>query len=143
MADLSHGANPRRRAIERALNKTRLVTSFGHALTGLRYAWTHEPNFRIECFVGSAAVVLALVLGVSPVPVLLCCALVLSLELVNSALEAAIDLVTKDLHPLAKLAKDAAAAAVLLASLLAALVGVWVLGPPLWRVLQHSLSALL
>ena len=139
MADLLQGANPRRRTPKRALSKTRLLESFGHALSGLRYAWTHEPNFRIECLVGLAAVALALVLGVSPVPVLLCCALVLSLELVNSALEATIDLVTKELHPLAKLAKDAAAAAVLLASLLAALVGLWVLGPPLW----HALSGLL
>lgn len=140
MANLSHGANARPRAISRrALSTTRLRTSFGFALAGLRYAWAHEPNFRIECFVGLAALVLALGLGVSPVPILLCGSLVLTLELVNSALEAAIDLFTTELHPLAKLAKDAAAAAVLLASLVAVLVGLWVLGPPLWGVVGSLL----
>lgn len=140
MANLSHGANPRPRARARKrLSKTRLRESFGFALAGLRYAWAHEPNFRIECLLGLGAVTLALALGVSPIPVLLCCGLVLALELVNSALEAAVDLFTAELHPLAKLAKDAAAAAVLLASLVAVLVGLWLLGPPLW----HSLDSLL
>ena len=140
MANISHGTNARQRAVSRrALSKTRLRQSFGFALAGLRYAWTNEPNFRIECSVGLVAVALALFLGVSPVPILLCCALVISLELVNSALEAAIDLMTTELHPLAKLAKDAGAAAVLLASLMSVGVGLWVLGPPLW----HKLSAVL
>ncbi len=136
MADVSHGTKARRRAVSRrALSKTRLRASFGFALAGLRHAWTDEPNFRIECWMGLAAVSAALGLGVSPVPVLLCCGLVLSLELVNSALEAAVDLVMPDLHPLAKVVKDAAAGAVLLASTVAVLVGLWTLGPPLWSKL--------
>lgn len=140
MADLLHGTNPHPRThVRKTLSKARLRKSFGFALAGLRYAWTHEPNFRIECLLGLAAVTLALSLGVSPVPVLLCCGLVLALELINSALEAAIDLFTSDLHPLAKLAKDAAAAAVLLASLVAVLVGLWLLGPPLWHRLASFL----
>jgi len=85
-----------------------------------------------------AALGLALWLGVSPVPILLCCALVLALELINSALEAAIDLVSPELHPLAKLTKDAAAGAVLLTAIIATMVGLWTLGPALW----HKLSGL-
>lgn len=64
----------------------------------------------------------------------LVCALVLALELVNSALESTLDLVSPEFHPLVKRAKDAAAGAVLVAALFAVLVGLWVLGPPLWRV---------
>ncbi len=136
MANLSRGANARPRAVSgKALSRARLKASFGFALAGLRYAWTHEPNFRVECWLGVAAVTLALLSGAALVPILLCCALVLSLELVNSAVEAVVDLVTPELHPLAKLAKDAAAAAVLLASLVALAVGLWVLGPPLWSKL--------
>ena len=100
---------------------------------GLRYVWCNEPNFRIEVGTGVLAVAGALLLDVSPVPVLLCCALVLGLELLNSALEALTDLVSPRPHPLAKIAKDAGAGAVLLASLVAVLVGLWTLGPPLWQ----------
>jgi diacylglycerol kinase (ATP) len=60
------------------------------------------------------------------------CALVLSLEMMNCALEAAVDLASPELHPLAKYAKDAAAGAVLVAALTSVVVGVWLLGPPLW-----------
>lgn len=95
--------------------------------------WCNEPNFRIEVFIGILAVAGALLLNVSPAPILLCCALVLGLELLNSALEALTDLVSPQPHPLAKVAKDAGAGAVLLASIISVLVGLWTLGPPLWR----------
>ncbi|WP_291427079.1 diacylglycerol kinase family protein, partial [Deinococcus sp.] len=65
-------------------------------------------------------------------PIMLCCTLVLSLEIVNTALEALTDLASPEIHPLAKVAKDAGAGAVLIASCGALLVGLVVLGPPLW-----------
>ncbi len=74
---------------------------------------------------------LCLALRVSPAPVLLCCALVLSLELVNTAAEALTDLISPGPHPLAEAAKDAAAGAVLVASIGSVLVGAAVLLPPL------------
>jgi undecaprenol kinase len=61
--------------------------------------------------------------------------LVLSLELMNTAIERAIDLVTKDVHPLAKQAKDVAAGAVLVASVGAAVTALIIFGPRLWNVL--------
>lgn len=70
---------------------------------------------------------------VNPVPIVLASALVLSLELINSALEATIDLSMSETHPLAEYAKDASAAAVLIAAMGASLVGLWVLGPPFWQ----------
>ena len=57
----------------------------------------------------------------------------LSLELINTAVEAVVDLASPQLHPLAKVAKDAAAAAVLVAAAGALLVGLVTLAPPLWR----------
>lgn len=57
--------------------------------------------------------------------------LVLALETVNTAIEAAVDLVTKEQHPLAKIAKDAGAGAVLIAVIAAVLIGLYVFLPPL------------
>ena len=78
------------------------------------------------------ALALAVWLRAPLAPIALACALVLALELVNTAVEAVVDLVSPKPHPLAGVAKDAAAAAVLLASLGAVVVGLAVLGPPLW-----------
>lgn len=114
------------------------MRSFGYALEGLRYAWRVQRNFRIEAYLGLFALLLALWLGVNPLPVLLFAALVLALELMNTALEALTDLVSPVHHPLAKAAKDAAAAAVLLASLLALLTGLYLFLPPLLRRLGLS-----
>jgi diacylglycerol kinase (ATP) len=105
--------------------------NFLYAMNGIAYAWRAERNFRLEVVLGVGAVLLTLVLRADLVPVLLCCALVLSLELVNTALEAIVDLVSPTYHPLARIAKDTAAGAVLIAGALSAVVGlsVW------WRAL--------
>lgn len=117
-----------------------LLASFAYAAAGLAWAWTHERNFRTEVVVGVLAVALSLALGVNPAPVVLAAILVLGLELVNSAIEATLDLVMPDFHPLAKVAKDLGAAAVMLAAVGAVLVGLLVLGPPLWQWLGQVLG---
>lgn len=118
-----------------ALSPRRWVRSAGFAWAGIAHAYRTQANFRIEVWAGVLAVGLALGLHVSPAPILLACALVLSLELLNTALEAVVDLASPELHPLAKAAKDTAAGAVLVASMGALLVGIAVLGPPLLRLL--------
>ena len=64
-------------------------------------------------------------------------ALVWVAEFVNSAVEAVVDLLSPEIHPLAKIAKDVAAAAVLLAALAAVAVGLLLLGPLLWAKLPR------
>lgn len=108
--------------------------SAGFAWAGLVTVWRTQPNFKIEVWAAVVANVLALLLRVNPVPILLSCALVLSLEAVNTALEALTDLASPEFHPLAKVAKDAAAGAVLIASIFSVLVGLAVLGPALWQL---------
>ena len=71
--------------------------------------------------------VLALTIGV-----------VLAVEVGNTAIEALVDLASPDTHPLAKVAKDAAAGAVLILALAAVVVGLTILGPPLWARLMGS-----
>ena len=122
-----------------ALSLTRLRAAFGVAFEGMAAVWRASGNFRLEVAVGTGALTLGLLLRTGVVPVLILCALVLSLEMMNCALEAAVDLASPELHPLAKFAKDAAAAAVLLAALTSVVVGIGVLGPPLWGVLVKLL----
>lgn len=117
---------------KRNFDAQKLRRSFGFAWTGIAQTWRNEQNFRIEAVVGVLALALGLFLGVNLIPIILCCLVVLSLEVLNSALEAAVDLSSPEPHPLAKRAKDAGAGAVLLAALGSVLVGLLILGPPLW-----------
>jgi len=87
------------------------------ALAGLRAAWQHEDAFRQEVLIAAIALPVALLLPVSPLGKALMIAsilLVLIVELLNSALEAAVDHTSLERHPIAKRAKDIASAAVLL-----------------------------
>ena len=89
----------------------------GIALQGLRAAWQHEDAFRQEVIIAVIAIPAALLLPVAPLGKVLMVAsilLVLIVELLNSALEAAVDYISLDHHPLAKRVKDIASAAVFL-----------------------------
>ena len=98
----------------------------GIALQGLRAAWQHEDAFRQEVLIAAIAIPTALLLPASPLGRTMMIAsilLVLIVELLNSALETAVDHTSLEQHPLAKRAKDIASAAVFL-SIVNALV-VW------------------
>jgi diacylglycerol kinase (ATP) len=109
-----------------------------HALRGLAAAWRSDRNLRIEALVFAAALGLAAWLGVSLLPVLLVGGLVIGLELVNSAVETTVDLVSPEPDPLAGRAKDVAAGAVAFAALLSLVVGLVHLGPPLLARLSRG-----
>ncbi|HEY6073632.1 MAG TPA: diacylglycerol kinase family protein, partial [Anaerolineales bacterium] len=64
--------------------------------------------------------------------IILAVAMVFSAEFINTAIEAVVDLASPLHHPLGKVGKDVGAAAVLIAALAAALIGLLILGPPLW-----------
>jgi len=89
----------------------------GIALQGLRAAWQHEDAFRQEVVLAAIAIPAALLLPVAPLGKVMLIAsilLVLIVELLNSSLEAAVDYISLDHHPVAKRAKDIASAAVFL-----------------------------
>lgn len=103
------------------------IRSFGYAIEGFRTAVATERNIKVQLLVGVLAIVAGMVLKIdalSWVLVLLCIGLVLFAELVNTSIEAIVDLATQDLHPLAKRAKDIAAASVFTLSITAAVVGI-------------------
>lgn len=112
-----------------------LLVSFRYAWAGVRYAFLTQRNFRIHAAIGTLALGLGAFLQVSAVEmavVALTSALVMALELVNTAIESAVDLTVKrTYHDLAKIAKDCAAAAVLVAAIAAVVVAGLILLPPL------------
>ena len=109
--------------------------SVGYAWEGLAFAWRNQRNFRIEVYLAVLVLGLAAWLGVGLVQVLILITVILGLELANTALEALVDLVSPEFHPLAKAAKDMAAGAVLIASALSALIGLILFIPPLGKKL--------
>jgi len=109
----------------------RIARAFVFAWQGLAHAWRSQPNFRVEVAIGLLALLACWWLAVDWLPVLLLTALVLGLELINTAVEALCDLVSPEPNPHVKAAKDAAAAAVLLAAAVSFVVGLLLFGPPL------------
>ncbi|MGB3136186.1 MAG: diacylglycerol kinase family protein [Nodosilinea sp.] len=122
---------------------TNLFISFRYAWQGITYAFRTQRNFRIHVVVGSLAISLAVLLNLTPVEtavIILTCGGVLTLELINTALESVVDLtVQQTYHELAKIAKDCAAAAVLISALISVSVAVCLLLPPLWQWFQLQL----
>jgi len=91
-----------------------------NAWNGIRHAWATQANFRIQVGIGIVVIGVMAGLGASwtiLAVVVLTCVFVLALEVLNTALEALVDLASPGLHPLAKAAKDAAAGAVLIGAL--------------------------
>jgi len=115
-----------------------LLTSFRHAFSGVWYVLRTQRNARIHLTVALVVIALGLWLGLSYAEwaiIVLTIGLVLAAESFNTVAEAVVDLATAERHPLAKIAKDVAAGAVLLMAITAVVVGLLILGPPLWRAL--------
>ncbi|CAN1540377.1 MAG: diacylglycerol kinase [Sulfuritalea sp.] len=104
----------------------RLINAFGYSVDGFKAAFQNEDAFRQELFLATILVPLGLYLGKTGVEKALLVAvvlLVLIVELFNSAIEAAVDHTSIDVHPLAKRAKDIASASVIVA--LTIVISVW------------------
>ena len=118
--------------------------SCGFAWEGIVYTFKHERNFKIHLTILLGVVLAGLYFQIQPLEwalLLLCFALVLGLELLNTAVEVSIDLVTDyHWHGLAKVAKDVAAGAVLMAAFLVAGVGLVIFWPYLSDLLQSIIS---
>lgn len=119
--------------------KNPLYKSFGYAIEGIFAGIRGERNMKIHCFAAVCVVVAGVLFHISVTEWCICLVLfglILSLELVNTAIEAVVDLVTEDKKPLAKLAKDTAAGAVLIAAVMAAMAGLLIFVPKLVSFLK-------
>jgi len=123
-------------AASRLVKRPNLLQSFRHAWDGWVYALRTQRNLRIHLCAGGmvAATAWWLDLDVLRLAVLaLMIGLVIAGELFNTALEAVVDLLSPQYHDHAKIAKDVAAAAVLLLGTTSVIIGLLLLGPPLWQ----------
>ena len=114
---------------------TDLPASFRYAAQGLGYAFVSQRNFRIHVITGVVVFALATWLQLDMIRMavlMLTVAAVLVLELLNTAIEAVVDLaIGRRFHPLARIAKDCAAAAVLVAAISALMIAAFLILPPL------------
>ncbi|NJM65515.1 MAG: diacylglycerol kinase family protein [Acaryochloris sp. RU_4_1] len=136
-------AKPEARSIRRELSfkvAPNLWVSFKYAWAGLSYTFLTQRNFRIHTVIGSVALSLGIGLQLQPVElavIALTSGLVLVMELLNTALEAVVDLtVQRTYHDLAKIAKDCAAAAVLVSAIAALIIAAFLLIPPFVTLVQ-------
>ena len=112
--------------------KNPLYKSFGYAFEGIFTGIKKERNMKIHCLAMLCVVAAGFFMKISVTEWCICLilfGLILSLELVNTAVEAVVDLVTEEKKPLAKIAKDTAAGAVLIAAIMAAGVGLIIFVP--------------
>lgn len=120
--------------------KETLLMSFAHALDGIIAGLKAERNMLIHFAVMSLVIVFGAILHISTAEWIVCIllfALVMAMELINTAIEAAVDLSTRGAYdPKAKLAKDTAAGAVLVAAIGAAVIGCIIFLPKILRIVQ-------
>ncbi len=117
--------------------------AFGHAFRGWWHVLRTQHNAWIHSVVATLVFILCFWLRL-PLHdwaiIVLTIAMVFTAEFINTAIEAVVDLASPVHHPLAKVGKDVGAGAVLIAAMAAALVGLLILGPPLWARLVSLIA---
>lgn len=116
---------------------TRFIKSIKYSLDGLLYAYRYEQSLWIH----GLATILAIILGIifkiklsEWAIIFIALGSILALELINTAIEAAVDLTTTEIHPLAKIAKDCGSAASFIMSIVAIVIALFVFGPYLTEI---------
>lgn len=110
----------------------KFIYSVRFALQGMKLFFSRDRNGRIQAVIGITAIILGFTLSISSFQwmlVLFCTGLVISLEMINSAIERFCDMVTTDFHPGIKIIKDVAAGAVLVASIFSLVIGLIIFIP--------------
>lgn len=111
------------------------ILSFRNAFRGWWYVVQTQQNAWVDAVIATIVLILSAWLGLSASDwaiIILTITMVFAAEFINTAIEAVVDLASPGKHPLAKVGKDVGAAAVLIAAIAAILVGLLILGPPLW-----------
>lgn len=115
------------------------LKSFRYAFDGIGYVFRTQKNAQIHLLIIILVLILAVWLAIPLLDmamIILTIGLVLGAEFINTALEAAVDLASPGSHPLARVAKDVGAGAVLLLAIMAVIIGLILLGPPLLEKLR-------
>ncbi|MDM5190013.1 diacylglycerol kinase family protein [Bacillus sp. DX4.1] len=108
------------------MKKGKLINSFGYAIAGIFFCLRHERNMQIHCLAAVIVICCGFYFHVTTLEwliLLIVIGIVMCLEMMNTAIEKTVDLATEDFKPLAKIAKDVAAGAVLLFAVIAVIIG--------------------
>ena len=117
----------------------RFLNSFKFSFDGLKYAYKNEQSMLIHLIVTILGVVLGLIFRISLTEWAIACLILgvtLASELINTAIEAAVDLTTLEIHPLAKIAKDCGSAATFVFSMMGAIVGLIIFVPKIISIFK-------
>ena len=116
------------------LDKKRLINSFKYAFEGILQAYVGEQNLKIHTVIAILVIIFGFILKISYMEWLVCLVLiglVLMAEFFNTSIEYLVDLVSPEIHPLAKATKDTASAGVLMMAIISAIIGLIIFVPKL------------
>lgn len=116
------------------IDKKRLTNSFKYAFEGIVQAYIGEQNLKIHSVIACLVIIFGFILKISYTEWLICLVLiglVLMAEFFNTSIEYLVDLVSPDIHPLAKATKDTASAGVLMMAIISAVIGLIIFVPKL------------
>jgi diacylglycerol kinase len=119
---------------------TKFIAGFGFAFSGLWYALRTQRNVRVQVAIAILAILLGILLHISAIEFAMVFVAITSVfiaEMFNTVFELCVDLASPNFHPLAKIAKDVAAGAVLLSAILAIVIALFVFGPHLWELIRR------
>jgi len=117
----------------------KLIRSFGFAWNGLKLCFVTEPNFRIHLVLAVIAGIFAVVFNISVyewLAAVFCIAFVITMEMLNTAIEKLCDVVQKEFHPGIKKVKDIAAGAVLVSAAFSIITGCIIFLPKIIALLK-------
>ncbi|MGE5633215.1 MAG: diacylglycerol kinase family protein [Caulobacteraceae bacterium] len=118
-----------------------LMDSFRYALEGIAYAVKTQRNIRIHLVAATIVLICSMALRVTRIELILLLisiSMVIICELLNTAIERAVDTATLEYHPIAKVAKDVAAGAVLVSAINSVLIGVLIFSKYIWSIIERT-----
>lgn len=116
----------------------KFIAGFRYAFAGLWYALRTQRNMRVHVLIALIAIILGIILRISAIEFALIFVAITGVfisEMFNTVIELCVDLASPNYHPLAKIAKDVSAGAVLLSAMLSVVIGLFVFIPHLWMLI--------
>lgn len=117
----------------------RFFKSVKYSIDGLYYAYRYEQSLWLHGLVTILAIIMGFIFKISFSEwaiIFIALGAILALELINTAIEAAVDLTTTNIHPLAKIAKDCGSAASFVMSIVSIVISMFVFGPYLMKLFE-------
>ena len=114
----------------------KFLYSFKYAFNGIKTGFLQERNVKIDVFIMTLVIISGIILKINKYEWIICIilfGLVISLEMINTAIERTVDLVTKEKSELAKNAKDISAGAVLVSAIASAIIGFMIFIPKIFK----------